>query len=38
MGPKPTYEGYVLIDHRASPGIPADLAVALGLDPMLVKE
>lgn len=31
-------EGYLLIDHSASPGIPEDLAVRLGLDPHLVRE
>lgn len=38
MGPKPTYEGYVLIDHSASPGIPAQVARELGLDPAMVGE
>ena len=31
-------EGYLYVDHTASPGIPADLAVQLGLDPHLVRE
>lgn len=31
-------EGYILIDHQASPGLPEDLAVALNLDPASVKE
>lgn len=31
-------EGYVMIDHRASPGLPADVARAQGLDPGLVGE
>jgi hypothetical protein len=31
-------EGYLLIDHRASPGIPADLSRTLGLDPALTAE
>ena len=31
-------EGYILIDHRASPGLPEDVAVRIGLDPRLVGE
>ena len=31
-------EGYLFVDHTASPGIPADLAVQIGLDPQLVRE
>ena len=31
-------EGYLLIDHRASPGIPEDIALASGIDPKLVGE
>ena len=31
-------EGYLLIDHRASPGLPEDIALMTGLDPALVKE
>lgn len=31
-------EGYLLVDHRASPGISEDLAVRLGLDPHQVRE
>lgn len=31
-----TREGYLMIDHRASPGIPEDIAVQLGMDPKLV--
>lgn len=27
------YEGYVMIDHRASPGLPADIEHARGLPP-----
>jgi hypothetical protein len=27
------HDGYLLIDHRASPGIPAEIARAVGLDP-----
>lgn len=30
--------GELMIDHRASPGIPENLARALGMDPALVKE
>jgi len=30
--------GYLMVDHRASPGIPADKARAMGLDPSLVGE
>lgn len=29
-------EGYLMVDHRASPGIPEDAALQLGLDPKLV--
>ena len=31
-------EGYLFIDHRASPGIPEEVALQIGLDPNLVKE
>ena len=31
-------EGYLLIDHRASPGIPEDLAVAANLPPQYLRE
>lgn len=31
-------EGYLMIDHRASPGIPADMSIAIGLDPTLTGE
>lgn len=30
--------GELMIDHRASPGIPEDLARSLGMDPAMVKE
>lgn len=30
---KKSQEGYVLIDHRASPGLPEDVARSVGLDP-----
>lgn len=32
------HEGYLMIDHRASPGIPADVAVKLGFLPGEVAE
>lgn len=32
------HEGWLLIDHRASPGIPADVAVKLGFLPSEVAE
>lgn len=31
-------EGYLLIDHRNSPGVPADIARKTGLDPQLMAE
>lgn len=31
-------EGYLLIDHRASPGLPEDLAASLGFDPQMARE
>lgn len=31
-------EGYLLVDHQASPGIPEHLALAWGLNPELVGE
>lgn len=31
-------EGYLMIDHRASPGLPEDIARATGLDPKLAGE
>jgi len=31
-------EGYLLIDHQASPGIPEDVALKIGMDPKLVAE
>lgn len=33
-----TKEGYLMIDHRASPGLPEDVARANGLDPKLCGE
>jgi hypothetical protein len=31
-------KGYLVIDHRASPGLPEELALRLGHDPRLVGE
>lgn len=31
-------EGYLFIDHRASPGIPEEVALSIGIDPRLVRE
>ena len=31
-------EGYLMVDHRASPGIPEDVARQIGMDPAQVKE
>ena len=31
-------EGYVMVDHRASPGIPEDQAIKFGFHPDQVKE
>jgi hypothetical protein len=31
-------QGFLMIDHRASPGIPEDVARSVGLDPKLVRE
>lgn len=38
MGPKPTYEGYLLIDHKNSPGLPEDVARRNGYNPKLCGE
>lgn len=27
------HEGFLLIDHRASPGVPEEIALAAGMDP-----
>jgi predicted RNA-binding Zn-ribbon protein involved in translation (DUF1610 family) len=32
------HEGYLMIDHRASPGIPEDTALKMGLNPAEVGE
>ncbi len=31
-------EGYLFVDHSASPGIPEEVALSIGLDPQLVRE
>lgn len=31
-------EGYLLLDHQASPGLPVEVAERIGLDPNLVRE
>lgn len=31
-------EGYLFVDHRASPGLPKEVAIKMGLDPTLVSE
>lgn len=33
-----TREGYLMIDHRASPGIPEDIARQVGMDPKYAGE
>ena len=38
MSTEKAREGYLMVDHRASPGLPPELAVSLGLDPKLVGE
>jgi hypothetical protein len=35
---KKAHEGYVMVDHRASPGIPPGLAMSLGYKPETVAE
>ena len=35
---KRSHEGYLMIDHRASPGIPAPMARQLGVDPRALGE
>lgn len=35
---KKTHEGELMVDHRASPGIPAARAEAMGLDPAAFRE
>lgn len=34
----PQREGYLLVDHRGSPGLPEDIARASGFNPTEVKE
>ncbi len=31
-------EGYLFVDHQASPGLPEDVAIASGYDPLMCKE
>jgi hypothetical protein len=31
------HEGYIIVDHRASPGLPEDIARAAGFDPAQCK-
>ncbi len=33
--PKRTHEGYLLVDHRAGPGLPREMTDPLGLAPMV---
>ena len=35
---KRSQEGYLMVDHRASPGLPDDVALAAGYDPTLCRE
>lgn len=35
---KSSHEGYLMVDHRASPGLPEDIARASGYDPQFCKE
>lgn len=35
---KKSHEGYLMIDHRASPGLPEEVAIAAGYDPKLTGE
>jgi len=35
---KKSTEGYLLVDHSASPGLPEDVAIASGYDPTLCRE
>ncbi len=34
----PKREGYLLVDHQASPGLPEDVAIAAGYDPLMCRE
>lgn len=38
MNSERSREGYLMIDHRASPGLPEDIARATGLDPKYCGE
>jgi hypothetical protein len=31
-------QGYLLVDHQASPGLPEDVALAAGYDPLMCRE
>lgn len=35
---KTSHDGYLMVDHRASPGIPEAQAIRMGLDPAGVRE
>lgn len=35
---KKSQEGYLLVDHSASPGLPEDVAIAAGFDPAQCRE
>jgi len=34
---KVSHDGYLMMDHRASPGIPEELALKMGLDPAMSR-
>ncbi len=36
--PKKFQEGYLWVDHRASPGLPEDVSRAMGYDPRFTRE
>lgn len=38
MSSRTQREGYLMLDHTASPGLPADVARRMGLDPKLTAE
>jgi hypothetical protein len=38
MKTKKSQEGYLMVDHRASPGLPEEVAIASGYDPKLAGE
>lgn len=35
---KSSYDGYLMVDHRASPGLPEAVALRMGLDPLALGE